>query len=224
VSEVKGPERHYTSPLRAQQAAATRRAVIAAAHELFVAQGYGATTIDDIARRAGVSKPTVFTAVGNKAELLSVVRDVAMAGDDRAVAVADRPTAQQIMDEPDVGRAVQLLAALITGISDRYAEINEVIRGAAGTGEAALRELWETSESQRLGGARIWTRALAAKAPLRADEQTTVDLLWLLMAPDHYHRLVHVRGWTSERYQDWLVTGLTALLADPPARPARRRR
>jgi AcrR family transcriptional regulator len=223
VSEVKRPERHYTSPLRAQQAAATRRAVIAAAHELFVAQGYGATTIDDIARHAGVSKPTVFTSVGNKAALLSVVRDVAMAGDDLPVAVANRPSAQQIMDEPDPGRAIELLATLMTDLGGRYAEVNEVIRGAAGT-EPALRELWETSESQRLTGARHWTRTLAAKAPLRADEQTTVDLLWLLMAPDHHHRLVHVRGWTSERFRDWLATGLTALLADPPARPARRRR
>jgi AcrR family transcriptional regulator len=224
VSEVNGPERRYTSPLRAQQAAATRRAVIAAAHDLFAARGYGATTIDDIAHRAGVSKPTVFTAVGSKAALLSAVRDVAMAGDDLPVAVAERPSAQQVMDEPDVGRAVELLAALMTGIGDRYAKINEVIRDAVGTGEAALRELWKTSESQRLAGARHWTRALADKAPLRADEQTTVDLLWLLMAPDHYHRLVHVRGWTTERYRDWLATGLTALLADPPVRNTRRRR
>jgi hypothetical protein len=34
--------------------------------------------------------------------------------------------------------------------------------------------------------------------------------MWLLMAPDTYHRLVHIRGWTSQRYRDWLITGLTA--------------
>jgi hypothetical protein len=44
------------------------------------------------------------------------------------------------------------------------------------------------------------------------------------MAPDHYHRLVHVRGWTTERYRHWLATGLTTLLADPPARSAQPRR
>ena len=77
--DVKGSERAYSSPLRAQQADATRRAVLSAARELFIAQGYGATTLDQIAARAGVSKPTVFSAVGNKQTVLSAVRDVAMA-------------------------------------------------------------------------------------------------------------------------------------------------
>jgi AcrR family transcriptional regulator len=215
MAEVKGAQRPYTSALRAEQATATRAAVIAAARELFLAQGYGATTVDQVAHRAGVSKPTVFTAVGNKATLLSAVRDVAMAGDDAPVAIADRPSAQQVVDEPDPHRAVELLAAVATGINSRYAEINEVVRGAAGTGEAALRELWETSEAQRLAGAWIWARALAAKGALRADEATTVDLLWLHLAPESYHRLVHVRGWSPERYQRWLAAGLAGLLADP---------
>ncbi|MEU2610469.1 helix-turn-helix domain-containing protein [Micromonospora sp. NPDC007271] len=213
MAEVKGSGRGYRSPLRAQQAAATRLAVISAATELFVAKGYGATTVDDVARRAGVSKPTVFTAVGNKAALLSAVRDVAMAGDDLPVAVSDRPPAQQVVEEPDPARAVELLAGVIAGINLRYAAINEAIRGAAAAGEPAARELWETSEAQRLAGARHWTRTLAAKAPLRTDEATTVDLVWLLMAPDNCHRLVHSRGWTTERYREWIADGLTALLA-----------
>ena len=66
--------RTYSSPLRQGQAQATRRAVLQAAHELFIAQGYGATTVEQIAQRAGVSKPTVFSAVGNKQQLLRAVR------------------------------------------------------------------------------------------------------------------------------------------------------
>jgi AcrR family transcriptional regulator len=78
VYEVKA--RRYNSPLRLQQAAASRAAVLRAARELFLDQGYGATTIGQIAARAGASKPTVSTAVGNKQRLLKTVRDVAMAG------------------------------------------------------------------------------------------------------------------------------------------------
>src|SRR6476646_1710742 len=116
MGEVKGSERTYSSPLRAQQAATTRQAVLDAARELFTAQGYGATTIDQIAARAGVSKPTVFTAVGNKQTLLSAVRDVAMAGDDAKVAVGDRPLAQRIRSEPDQRRALGLMVELFVGI------------------------------------------------------------------------------------------------------------
>jgi AcrR family transcriptional regulator len=40
--------------------------VLGAATELFITHGYRATTIEQIAARAGVCRPTVFTAVGNK--------------------------------------------------------------------------------------------------------------------------------------------------------------
>ena len=78
MQEVK--PRRYRSPLREEQAAASRAAVLTAARELFLDQGYGATTIEQVAARAGVSKPTVFTAVGNEQRLLIAVRDVARAG------------------------------------------------------------------------------------------------------------------------------------------------
>src|ERR1700712_5650111 len=131
MTDVKGSDRPYSSPLRAQQADATRRAVLAAARELFIAQGYGATTLDQIAARAGVSKPTVFTAVGNKQTVLSAVRDVAMAGDDEKLAMVQRPLAEEIRQEPDPHRAVAMLAGLFTGIGRRYARIDEVLHGAA---------------------------------------------------------------------------------------------
>jgi hypothetical protein len=51
----------------------TREAVIAAAHAVFVEQGYASATIEQIAHRAGVSRPTVF-GVGTKAQLLALAR------------------------------------------------------------------------------------------------------------------------------------------------------
>jgi TetR/AcrR family transcriptional regulator, regulator of autoinduction and epiphytic fitness len=217
VDDVKGVERPYASPLRAQQADATRRAVLAAARELFIAQGYGATTLDQIAARAGVSKPTVFSAVGNKQTVLSAVRDVAMAGDDEQLTMVQRPLAEQIRQEPVPYRAVELLADLFSGVGRRYAEIDEVLRGAAHSGEPGLRELWHTSEEQRLTGARIWATALAGKGRFRdgVDIESATDVLWLYMAPDQYHRLVHVRGWSEDEFRRWLIDSLTALLLPP---------
>ena len=217
MADVKDSERPYSSPLRAQQADATRRAVLNAASELFIAQGYGATTLDQIAARAGVSKPTVFSAVGNKQTVLSAVRDVAMAGDDEKLSMVERPLAEEIRQEPDPHRAVELLARLFTGVGRRYARIDEVLRGAAHSGEPGLRELWQSSEEQRLTGARIWATSLAGKGPFRdgVDLDTATDLLWLHMAPDQYHRLVHVRGWSDDRFQRWLIDSLTGLLLPP---------
>jgi AcrR family transcriptional regulator len=219
VPAVKGERKPYSSPLRDKQAAQTRRAVLTAARELFLAHGYGATTIEQVAAAAGVSKPTVFSAVGNKQTLLAVVRDVAMAGDDEPVAMEERPETQLIRTEADPYRALELLAEHITAVGARYALIDEVVRGAASSGEPDLRKLWETSEKQRLTAARANAHDLAAKGPLRDDLDVgkATDELWLLMAPDLYHRLVHIRRWSSARFQAWLTERLARLL--PPRSP-----
>lgn len=218
MASVKG-HRQYSSPLRERQAETTRRAVLDAAKELFVTQGYGATTIEQVAAKAGVSKPTVFTAVGNKQTLLRTVRDVALAGDDEPIPVAKRPMADRIRAEPDPRRAVRLLAQHLTDTASRYAVINEVIHTAANSGEEDLRRLWEETEEQKLVGARIWVAVLTDKGPLRdgLDVSGAVDTLWLLMSPDNYYRLVHGRGWSKNKYQRWLADSITLLLL--PAEP-----
>ena len=206
--------RPYSSPLRERQASTTRSAVLAAARELLIAQGYGATTVEQIAQAAGVSKPTVFSAVGNKQMVLRAVRDTAIAGDDEPVPVARRPATDRIRAEPDQHRAVQLLARHLTDVASRYAQINEVLHAAADGGEKDLRELWETEEDQRLTGARFWVEVLTGKGPLRPglSQGDAVDVMWLLMSPDNYYRLVHRRRWTRQQYQRWLAASITRLL------------
>jgi len=207
-------QRQYSSPLRARQAATTRRAVLDAATELFIAQGYGATTIEQIAARAAVSKPTVFTAVGNKQTLLRAIRDVAIAGDDAPIAVAVQPITARVLAAPDQRRAVQLIAQALTDVAGRYALIEQVIYAAANSGEEALRRVCEETEEQKLVGARKWIDVLADKGPLRPglDRSTAVDTMWLLMSSDSYYRLVHGRGWSTAKYERWLADSIELLL------------
>ncbi|MGZ8814921.1 MAG: TetR family transcriptional regulator, partial [Mycobacterium sp.] len=82
-------------------AATARRAIVTAASELFAAQGYGATTVDAVAAAAGVSRKTVFTAVGGKLDLLKTALDWAVAGDDRQLALADRSDVRGLLDQTD---------------------------------------------------------------------------------------------------------------------------
>jgi len=194
---------------------ARRRQLLGAARDVFVAQGFHQAAMDEIADRAGVSKPTVFTAVGNKQALLQAVRDVAIAGDDEPVPIVQRPRTIRVQDEPDRHKAIRLLARDFTNVHSRYAPINEVIRGAAAGGEENLRQLWATEEQQRLTGARHWVKVLADKAPLRLglDQATAVDMMWLFMASDNYTRLVHGRGWTKGKYQRWLAESIETLFA-----------
>ena len=55
---------------RAEYAETTRRAIVAAARELFSKQGFFSTKVDEIAARARVSPATVYAASGGKHDLL----------------------------------------------------------------------------------------------------------------------------------------------------------
>uniref|UniRef100_UPI001C3F2E52 TetR/AcrR family transcriptional regulator n=1 Tax=Microtetraspora fusca TaxID=1997 RepID=UPI001C3F2E52 len=85
MSDVKRPNK------RAQKAKETRRRILAAALELFVRDGYGATNLQDVADKAEVAVQTIYFVFGNKRALLKELVDVTIAGDDEPVAMMDRP-------------------------------------------------------------------------------------------------------------------------------------
>src|SRR4249919_3469422 len=66
MSDVKMDKRPYHSPLRQEQALATRQRILDAALELFGAHGYGATSIAAVAREAGVVPETIYATFGSK--------------------------------------------------------------------------------------------------------------------------------------------------------------
>jgi len=63
-------------PLRVRQAEATRGLLIDAARELFTDQGYGATSIEDIIRQAGVARGALYHHFPGKEALFRAVYDV----------------------------------------------------------------------------------------------------------------------------------------------------
>jgi len=222
MGEVNRDTRRYVSPLRRDAAARTRQAVLDAARELFAAQGYTATTIEQIAGRAGVSKPTVFAAVGSKQAILKQLRDIALAGDDEPVPVAQRPWYREALAEPDPRRALRLYARNATAIHRRAADVHEVLRAAAAS-DQDLHGLWRASEDERRGGAAIVVDALLGKSPLKAglDRAAAIDIVWVLTASDIFWRLVRTRRWSHAQYENWLGDTLCAQLLPPARRHSR---
>ena len=217
--EVKRP---YRSTLRGAQAQATRGAVIAAAARLFSEKGYAATSIEEIAEAAGVSRATVFASVGGKATLLKTTLDVAIVGDDEPVSLPERPRSKAIRAESDPRKYLGLYAELVTEIDGRLAAIHEVVRGAAGVDPDA-RALWESHLAQHRQGAANVIGDLISKGGIRPglDPESAADIVWLL-GPGAYHMLVHRRGWSPERFQAWLTeTFISQLLPTEPVRSGR---
>lgn len=211
--EVKRP---YQSALRGAQAQSTREVIIAAATRLFVEQGYAATSIEEIAAAAGVSRATVFTSVGGKPTLLKSALDVAIVGDDEPVALPQRPRSVAIRAEPDPRRYLTLYAELVTEMGSRLAGIYEAVRGAAGADPDA-RALWESHLAQRRQGAANVVSDVLGKGQLRRglDREAAADIVWLLNDPGLYDLLVRRRGWTPNHYSGWLTeTMIRQLLPD----------
>jgi AcrR family transcriptional regulator len=201
------------SRLRASQASATRRLIVDAAAQLFVEQGFGRTTIDAIAARAGVGRNTVFTSVGGKVELLKLALDWATVGDDEPVPLSQRPEIQQLAAETDPDTIITAWVGITTGISARLAALSAVLPEAAGVDDQA-RALWQTSQNQRIFGARAFVDHLANHHGLRSDLTTTeaADLVWLHSDPAMFRRLVLERGWTPTRFTIWLQETITQQL------------
>jgi len=213
MSRTVKPRRAYDSPRRRQQALATRRAVLDAARELFIQGGYVATTIDAIAARAGVSPETVYATFKNKRALLSALLDVAIAGDDAPVPILERSWVQQLRDQADPQRRLQILARNGRLILERTAPIYEVLRGAAAA-DPEIASLWEHAKAQRLAGQRELLRILTEHAPLRAGlpASTATDILFAVGSPETYRLLVADRGWSADRFERWYADTLARLL------------
>ena len=199
--------------MRAAQAQETRRSIVETASRLFVAHGYGATTVDTIADAAGVSRKTVFTAVGGKLELLKVALDWAVAGDDRPIALQDRDAIRSLLGLDDPRTLLEAWARVLVEIDTRVAPLFQALEVAAGM-DSSARELVEQSRQQRLDGARRVVKRLAEldalNADLRADE--AADVAWLVGDPALYDRLVRERGWSTRRFEEWLARTLVGQL------------
>jgi AcrR family transcriptional regulator len=214
------PSRRYSSQVRDEQARRTRQAVVTAARELFLAQGYAATTIDAIAQAAHVSRRTVFNSAGGKSVLLKLAFEWAIVGDDEPVALADRPEVQAVRDEQDPHRALMGWARLVSGIAERVAPISEVASVAADSDPAAAQLLADFAR-YRMSGATDFTQHLASLGDGLAPgvtQQQAADLCWALMDGYVYRRLVTDRGWTTGQFTQWLYQSMAAILLPP--RPA----
>jgi AcrR family transcriptional regulator len=108
--------------LRERKRRQTRERIAEAAMDLFLAKGFDATTVDEIAQAADVSKRSFFDYFGGKEEVVFAGQDTF--GEARARAIAARPT-----DEP-AARAVEeaLVATVAVAAYPRVYAIDELIR------------------------------------------------------------------------------------------------
>jgi len=190
---------------RETQAEQTRQDIVKAARELFLTQGFEATTMKDIAAHAGVSVQTLYDSVGGKAALVSAMND----SFSRQVRSAD------VMKAALESGSVDELLAVPARVSIAYLhEAGDMVRMASRTSEPKAQDIIELGRKRHNAGARRVAEALAAQGALRADLDArraadTIaalsDVQYLLILRDGY-------GWSTERIRAFVTEQLRAAL------------
>jgi AcrR family transcriptional regulator len=212
VASVKS-RRPYRSRLRAEQAAQTRLRILEASGDLFAERGYGATTIDAVAARAGVAVDTVYAIFGTKKGMLSALIDLRVTGSSEGsdVLAGEGPRA--------VGKVLnqrQMLAGFAADIVPRIERVRPIddVMQSAGAIDPEIAELRARMQENRLTKLRTFVEWLAANGPLRRDIDVdeAATIAWTLTSPEVNRLLRDVRGWSSPHYQDWLSATLVRVL------------
>ena len=197
--------RSYRSPMRAEQAAATRRAVLVAARELFTTTGYAGSTVADVARLAGVSVDTVYTSVGRKPELLLAVHDMALGGGDEPLSAQQRDYVAAVLAAPGARAKLETYAAALAERLPSVVPLAESLRVAA-EHDPACRAVLEGLDERRRSNMRRFAAELRATGEVRPEltDEQVAHLLWATNSPAFY-RLATSGGRGPGDYADLVL-------------------
>ena len=202
----KSAKRSYDARRRRERAEderrATRRRVAGAARRLFLERGYVATTMADVAREAGVALQSVYNAGQSKADLLHLVTDLAVAGDDQDVMLVERPDIAAVATESSPERQVEMIAAVIAATLERLAPVWVCYREAAAVDAKAAANLAAAHGRRHETFTGIVT--MLPEDRLRRSPQETTDTLWAIGSIDVFLLLRSLRSWEAEHYAEWL--------------------
>jgi AcrR family transcriptional regulator len=203
---------------RERQTELTRAAIRTAGRRLFAEKGFARTSVKELAAEAGVALRTVYLTFGSKHGVLI----------DLAYSIVDSAGSDERFafnpDVTDPNRMLDAIARMWRNVYERSGDIIDVLRGGAGT-QPELKEAFELS----LGFSRIAMQGFCARLAdlgvLRADRDVdeAAGHALTLASDDGHQELVHRRGWSYDRYEEWLRKALEEALVEPKRRSRQRR-
>ncbi|WP_280403472.1 TetR/AcrR family transcriptional regulator [Nocardia brasiliensis] len=206
--------RRYDSLRRIAQAQQTSAEIARAARALFLANGWAATTVRDVASEAGVSVPTVYAAYGNKTGLTMALADAADLS-------ADLPHLLTELEAADPAGQLTAMTAYDRRLFERTGDVIILLRDAGRT-EPELAQAYRDARGRADDAHR---QVLGSWPPgtlhPTLDLATALDIYAALCNIDVYTELTAERGWPPERVEKWwAATLIRELLASPQQSPA----
>jgi AcrR family transcriptional regulator len=187
--------------------------ILEAAQRLFERQGYSGTSMAAIAAEAQVAVKTVYLAFETKRGVLLALWHLLLRGDEEPIPVGERAWFQEVVEEPNPARQLRLNARNSRIVKERAGALMEILRNAA-PADPELEALWNRIQAEFYDNQRSIVEVLERKSALKAglDVARATDILWALNHPSLYRLLVGDRGWTPERYEEWLADALCSEL------------
>jgi AcrR family transcriptional regulator len=185
--------------MRQRQAEETKHRILVASRKLLKSKGYSGMTIEAIAKKAEVAVPTVYAVFGSKTGILTELMDEATFGPDYEQLVREAKETE----EPH--KRLLFAARIARWVHDAASSTFDLMSGA-GVVAPELAELEKKRESHRYVAQESMIEFLLRSGQLRpgVNAQVAHDILWALTGRALYRMLVRERGWTSQKYQDWL--------------------
>src|SRR5436190_17458514 len=213
MPEIK--KRLYKSLVRQRQAGDTRLRIVEATRQLLQSEGYAGMTVEGMAQRAEVSAQSVYAIFKSKTGILTELLDQSTFGPDYEDAV------QRALSATDPETRLRLAAPIARQIHDAQNATFDLLRGA-GVVTPELAKLERQRERLRCERQERMIISLRDAGRLRPelDHTTARDIFWMLTGRDVYRMLVRERGWSSQKYEDWLADTLVqSLLTSGKASP-----
>ena len=203
--------RRYDASRRREQAGLNREAIVAAARQRFLDDGFTSTTIATIAADAGATADTIYKSFGGKAGLLRAMCEDALKGEG-PIPAEQRSDAMQA-SETDPRRMLRGLGTLTTEVAPRINPLLLLLSTAA-EADPAMAQLRADFDAARLARMTQVAQILATKTQLRPglSVEEAAEIMWAYSSPELYGLLVLTRGWRPERYSEFVGESLVDAL------------
>jgi AcrR family transcriptional regulator len=193
-------KRAYNSELRQAQARVTKDRILVTARIFFESNGFEKVTIEDIAKKAEVSAPTIYALFQSKIGILRALIDEALSPG------LFEELVQKAREEKSPSKHLKISASIARHIYDAENQQLGTLQNASIL-DPEFKKLEIEREKRRYLRQEESVKMLAKENSLVENLSVTKarDILWAFTGRDLYRMLVLEQGWSSDEYEVWLA-------------------
>lgn len=198
---------------RKDRAKATRRKILAGAETEFLAKGFQAATMADIAERAGVSVQMLYFSFGTKAKLMGAIVENAVLGAESPVEPMKSDWYEHVKEATTAADTIRRFIIGSGPVFQRASPI-ALVGDAGATTDPELAAITRHGDELRASNFTSVVELAATKGPLKSgnDIQTAADILVAVFSPALYMEFIADRKWSHAQTLDWLAVNVPSLI------------